>query len=307
MDLDWTAVLPVFAIALREGTEAALVVGIVLACLTKAGQQSLYRWVYAGVAAGIAGSAAGGWLLNFLTAYLARIDRSDMLVWQELWKGGTSLVTIAMLSWMLIWMTTQAQGLRAQVIGEVDRALEQSSGWPIFGLVAIAIGREGLETALFTVSQAPSGGSSIVGVVGGLLTAMWLALLLFRWGIKINLRQFFQVMGVILLLIVAGLVVSTLQHLDLAAGYWSQLHPAQSICLSLDPAVCNLGQPVWDLHEFLPDRGFPGVFLKVLLGYRDRLYTLQLLAYVIFVATVGGLYFQSLHPKMSDQLKNQAQ
>ncbi len=305
--MDWTAALPVFAIALREGTEAALVVGIVLACLTKAGQQSLYRWVYVGVAVGIFLSAAGGWLLNFLTAYLARIDRSDTLVWQELWKGGTSLVTIGMLSWMLIWMTTQARGLRAQVVGEVDRALAQSSGWPILGLVLIAILREGLETALFTVSQTQPGWSTVGGVVGGLLTAALLALLLFRWGIKINLRQFFQVMGVILLLIVAGLVVSTLQHLDLAAGYWSQLHPAQSLCLSTDSAVCNLGQQVWDLHEILPDRGFPGVFLKVLLGYRDRLYTLQLLAYVTFMATVGGLYFQSLHPGKSDRLKNQAQ
>ncbi len=302
--MDWTAALPVFAIALREGTEAALVVGIVLACLTKAGQQSLYRWVWSGVLLGICLSAAGGWLLNFLTSYLAQLDRSDTLVWQELWKGGTSLVTIGMLSWMLIWMTTQAQGLRAQVVGEVDRALEQSSGWPILGLVSIAILREGLETALFTVSQTQPGWSTVGGVVGGLLTAALLALLLFRWGIKINLRQFFQVMGVILLLIVAGLVVSTLQHLDLAAGYWSQLHPAQSICLSRDVAVCNLGPQVWDLHEFLSDRGFPGVLLKVLLGYRDRLYVLQLLAYVTFMLTVGGLYFQSLHPGRLDRIKN---
>jgi high-affinity iron transporter len=302
--MDWTAALPVFAIALREGTEAALVVGIVLACLTKAGQQSLYRWVYAGVLVGVGLSAVGGGLLNFLTAYLAQIDRPDKLVWQELWKGGTSLITIAMLSWMLIWMTSQARGLRAQVVGEVDRALQQASGWPILGLVLIAILREGLETALFTVSQAPPGWSTAVGVSGGLLTAAVLALLLFRWGIKINLRQFFQVMGVILLLIVAGLVVSALQHLDLAAGYWSQLYPDQNICLSADPAVCNLGQLVWDWHEFLPDRGFPGVFLKVLLGYRDRLYTLQLLAYLIFMAAVGGLYFQSLNPGKFDQLRN---
>jgi high-affinity iron transporter len=299
--MDWTTALPVFAIALREGTEAALVVGIVLACLAKAGQQSLYRWVWAGVLLGICLSGIGGGLLTFLTDYLAQLDRPDTLVWQELWKGGTSLVTIGMLSWMLIWMTTQAQGLRAQVVGEVDRALQQASGWPILGLVSIAILREGLETALFTVSQAQSGWSSVAGVVGGLLTAALLALLLFRWGIKINLRQFFQVMGVILLLIVSGLVVSTLQHLDLAAGYWSQLHPAQSICLSAESAVCNLGQQVWDLHEFLPDRGFPGVFLKVLLGYRDRLYVLQLVAYMIFMVTVGGLYFQSLHPGKSDR------
>jgi high-affinity iron transporter len=299
--MDWTNALPVFAISLREGTEAALVVGIVLACLAKAGQQSLYRWVYAGVLAGIGLSVSGGLLLNALTVYLAQIDRPDIKIWQELWKGGTSLVTIAMLSWMLIWMTTQAQGLRSQVVGEVDRALLQSSGWPIFGLVSIAILREGLETALFTVSQAQPGWGTLGGVVGGLLTATLLALLLFRWGIKINLRRFFQVMGVILLLIVAGLVISMLQHLDLAALYWSQLYPAQGICLSTNLAVCNLGQQVWDLREILPDRGFPGVFLKVLLGYRDRLYTLPLFAYVAFLVTVGGLYFQSLNPAQSDQ------
>jgi high-affinity iron transporter len=304
--MDWTAALPVFAISLREGTEAALVVGIVWACLAKAGHQSLYRWVAAGVVVGMSLSAAGGWCLSLLTAYLAQRDRSDTLVWQELWKGGTSLLTIGMLSWMLIWMTTQAQGLRAQVVGEVERAVRQSSGWPIFWLVSIAILREGLETALFVVSQTQSAGSAIGGVVAGLTTAGVLALLLFRWGIKINLRQFFQVMGMILLLIVAGLVVSALQHLDLAAGYWSQLHPAQGICLSPDMAVCNLGPPVWDLHELLPDRGFPGVFLKVLLGYRDRLYILQLVAYLVFLATVGGLYFQSLNPAQPPQRQEQA-
>jgi high-affinity iron transporter len=297
--LDWTAAIPSFAIALREGTEAALVVGIVLACLAKAGQQSLYRWVYGGIVAGVGLSGLGGWLLVALTAQLAHSNRPEMPIWQELWKGSTSLLTIGMLSWMLIWMTAQAKGLRAQVSDEVNRALLQTSGWPIFSLVLVAIGREGLETALFTVSQAQQGWGTVSGVVGGLLTAVLLAWLLFRWGIKINLRQFFQVMGVILLLIVAGLVVSALQHLDLAAGYWTQLHPDRGICWAGNVPVCNLGEQVWDLHEMLPEQGVPGVFLKVLLGYRDRLYLVQLLAYIAFLSIVGGLYFQSLQPRLN--------
>jgi high-affinity iron transporter len=122
--------------------------------------------------------------------------------------------------------------------------------------------------------------------------------LLFKWGVKINIRLFFQVMGVLLLLIVAGLVVSALKHFDGAVASLAQINPQSDLCFyyerfSKEPS-CILGPRVWDTSNILPDRRFPGVVLKALFGYREKLYLVQAVAYVVFLLTVGGLYFRSL-------------
>jgi high-affinity iron transporter len=122
--------------------------------------------------------------------------------------------------------------------------------------------------------------------------------LLFRWGVKINLRRFFQVMGVLLLLIVSGLVISALKEFEVAASTLSTLDPRWAgLCVAHTASTsssCLLGPLVWDGSGFLPDRQFPGILLKTLLGYRDHLYLVQVLAYGLFLTIMGGLYFRSL-------------
>ncbi|MEG4865971.1 MULTISPECIES: FTR1 family iron permease [unclassified Microcoleus] len=296
--------VPTFVITLREGVEAALVVGIVLACLKKAEQSNLNAWVYAGVAAGIAASGLVGVLFNGLLAALSTSNQPYAPVIKQLLEGVLGVVAIAMLSWMLIWMTQQARFLKAEVEGAVTAALRENTqaGWGVFGLIFIAVLREGFETVLFVSAQFQQGLSPALGALGGLTGATIIGALLFKWGVKIDIRLFFKFMGILLLLIVAGLAVSALKHFDQAAAILSQMDSKYAgICVFYDRTAalhsCILGPMVWNAAGVLPDRQFPGVILKALFGYRDRIYLLQAIGYTIFLATIGALYFQKLDSK----------
>ncbi|MGF1571027.1 MAG: FTR1 family protein [Nodosilinea sp.] len=302
--MDFTAALPTFFITLREGVEAALVVGIVLACLTKANRQSLNTWVYLGIAAGLVGSVMLGVALGAGLQQLQQVLPNAQTVVKPLLNVLFGAIAILLLSWMLLWMTRQARGLKGEIEGTVQAALadNQTASWSVFSLVCIAVLQEGFETVLFIFTSVDPSPAAIAGAGAGLLGATLIGLSLFRWGIRINLKQFFQVMGVLLLVIVGGLVVSVFKNLDAALAGISQLSPSQTnLCFS--QTSCILGPLVWDGSGILPDRQFPGVFLKVLLGYRDHLYLVQLLAYITFWATVGRRYFRSLNPPVASSGK----
>lgn len=295
--MDLSAALPTFAIALREGVEAALVVGIVLACLKKANASRLNSWVYAGVGAGIAASALVGVLFSWLMQTLRNSSHPYAPVLEPVLGGVFCAVAIAMLSWMLIWMTQQAKSLKAEVEGAVSAALQQDTagaGWGVFGLIFIAVLREGFETVLFVVAKFQQGLMPAFGSVAGIAVAAGIGALLFKWGVKINIRLFFQVMGVFLLLIVSGLVISALKNFDAAGRVLAQLNPQfADFCFAGSPS-CFLGPMVWDTTGILPDNQFPGIVFKSLFGYRSKLYLAQAVGYVLFLVTAGTLYFQSL-------------
>jgi high-affinity iron transporter len=294
--LDLTPALPTFVVTLREGVEAALVVGIVLAYLQKAGQSWLNRWVYAGIAVGIAASILVGVVFSGLLVALETSDRASAPVIKQFLEGGFGVVAIGLLSWMLIWMTQQARSMKAEIEGAMDSALRQGNGagWGIFGLITIAVLREGFETVVFIAAQIQQGWVPAIGALAGLVGATGIGFLLFQFGVKINLRQFFQVMGVLLLLIVSGLVVSALRHFDQAVFLLSQLNPDfAALCPNLSGS-CLLGPMVWDLSQTLPDRQFPGILFKAFFGYTQRLYLVQAIGYMAFLLTVGGIYLHSI-------------
>ncbi|MGP1383815.1 MAG: FTR1 family iron permease [Thainema sp.] len=302
--MDITAALPTFVITLREGVEAALVVGIVMAYLKQADRTSLNRWVFGGIGVGLLVSVLVGVGFNRLMAWLQASDQPYATVVEPLLETTFGIVAIALLSWMLVWMTQQAKGLKAEVQGAVDEALEQSggAGWAIFTLILIAVLREGFETVVFISAQFQDGWTPVVGAIAGLLGAVLIGILLFRLGVRINLKQFFQGMGVLLLLIVAGLVIGSLHHLDETVLALAQIAPDRVPFCSPGHESCLLGIQLWDLSGILPDRTFPGVLLKALLGYRDHLYAVQAVAYLVFLTSVGGMYLRSL----SDNLPSEA-
>jgi len=307
--MDLTAALPTFVVTLREGFEAALVVGIVLACLKAAHQTQLNRWVYQGIGGGIVASVMVGFLLAGL---LQGIDAHQSVytpIIKEFLAGIFGLVAIAMLSWMLIWMTQQAKSVKLEVEGAIQTAIAQNNhaGKGIFLLVFVAVLREGFESVLFIITRFQQGLIlPSLGAIAGLLVAAILGLLVFKWGVKINIRLFFQVMGVFLLLIVGGLVIGMLKHFDAALLQLSTIDLRfQGWCLG-SRGSCLLGPLVWDASGVLSDREFPGILLKSLFGYRQTLYLGQAIAYVLFLALVGGTYFQSLttvvqNPKLKVQ------
>jgi high-affinity iron transporter len=307
--MDFSAALPTFVVTLREGFEAALVVGIVLAFLQKAQQTSLYRWVYLGIGGGILASTLVGLFLGGLLQGLESTQGMYTPVVKEFLAGIFTLVAIAMLSWMLIWMTLQAKSVKSEVQGSISNALAENNNArrAIFLLIFMAVLREGFETVLFIIAKFQEGWQlPAIGAISGLTTAAALGFLLFRWGVKINIRQFFQIMGIFLLLIVGGLVVSALKDFDAAIAMLSQLDLGYSNLCFDSGASCILGPQVWDASQVLPDKEFPGIILKSLFGYRQTLYLAQAIAYVGFLVIVGGIYFQSLTGRSLLGNKNKA-
>ncbi|MDX2244734.1 MAG: FTR1 family protein [Leptolyngbyaceae cyanobacterium bins.302] len=293
--MDFSSLLPTFVITLREGVEAALVVGIVLACLQRAKQTRLNPWVYGGVVAGIAVSA----LIGLLFGWIIRLLGSASPVAEPLLEAIFSLIAIVLLSWMLLWMTQQARFMKAQVEGSVSDALKTGAAWGIFWLVFIAVLREGFETVVFILAKFDQGLIPTLGALAGLGVAAAIGVLLFKWGIKLNLRLFFKWMGVLLLLVVAGLVVLTLEHLDtVMATLASQNRASESLCVYYEHFTkihsCILGPKIWDFSRVLPDDRFPGAILNALFGYTQRLYQVQAIAYILFLGIIGSIYFQSL-------------
>lgn len=300
MAIDFSSALPTFVITLREGVEATLVVGIVLAYLKKAKQTQLNPWVYGGVGAGILSSALVGVLFSLLIKGLGEANQQYAPVIEPLLETSFSVIAIVLLSWMLIWMTQQAKGMKSQVEGAIGTALKDNqAGWGIFGLIFFAVLREGFETVLFIAAKFQQGIIPAIGAFSGLAVAILIGVLLFKWGIKINIRLFFQVMGVFLLLIVGGLVISALGHLDTAVATVAQMsRKSEHLCFYYErftkEHACLLGPMVWNTAKALPDDKFPGMVLHALFGYTDRLYLVQALGYGLFLLTVGGIYFQSL-------------
>ena len=299
--MDFSSAIPTFVITLREGVEAALVVGIVLACLKKSKQAHLSIWVYAAVAAGIAASGIVGVLLSQVAQSLSQSQNPYAATLELFLESIFGLVAIIMLSWMLIWMTKQARFMKAQVEGAIQQAMTTNAGWGVFTLVFVAILREGFETVLFIVAKFQQGLIPSLGSAAGLTVAAGIGALMFKWGVKINIRRFFQVMGVLLLMIVSGLVVSSLGHFDTAIATLAQSdRQSAGMCMFYEKFTkvhsCNLGGLVWNATKVLPEDKFPGLLLSALFGYTDKLYLAQALAYVAFLGSIGGMYFRSLNP-----------
>ncbi len=300
--MDFSAAIPTFVITLREGVEATLVAGIVLAILAKANQQQLIKWVYLG--------AIGGVLISSILGAIAQalIGGFNGQVYY-LAKGIFSVAAIAMLSWMLVWMTQQARLLKQTIETNVGHALsnEQKAGWSIFTLVAVAVLREGAEIVLFiagsfTPDSTQAGiaqYSPALGCILGILTSILIGVAIFKCGAKLNIRLFFQILGTVLLLIVSGLVITALSAFDLANTIDKAINPATGSYEFLNPpqkiiSWFGLGRQVTDTAAVLPQGRFPGVVLSTMFGYSDKLYAVQVVSYFVFLFTAGTIYFQTL-------------
>jgi high-affinity iron transporter len=277
--MDFSSAIPTFVITLREGVEAALVIGIVLAYLKKAKQQHLNPWVWGGVGIGLIASAVIGLLFGWLVQGLGDASLQYGPVIEPLMEGVFSMLAIAMLSWMLVWMTRNARFLKQDIEGAIGVALnrEMSAGWGVFSLIFFAVVREGFETVLFVIGKFQQGLVPAIGALSGIAIAAGIGGLIFKWGIRLNIRKFFMVMGILLLLIVSGLVISALGQFDTAAHALAQLdRKSQSLCFFYERFAkpqdrdCILGPMVWNFSKVLPQDQFPGILLSALFGYSDR-------------------------------------
>ncbi len=300
--MDFSAAIPTFIITLREGVEATLVAGIVLAILAKANQRQLIKWVYLG--------AIGGILVSSIVGAIAQavIGGFSGHVYY-LAKGIFSIAAIVMLSWMLVWMTQQARTLKQDIETNVGKALQNDNqaAWSVFTLVAVAVLREGAEIVLFIAGSfnpdATQSGiaqySPALGCILGILTSGLIGVAIFKCGAKINIRLFFQILGSVLILIVSGLIITALSALDLANTIDTAINPTTGAYEFLNPPQkivpwFALGEQVTNTTAVLPQGQFPGILLATMFGYSDKLYAVQVVAYLLFLVTATTVYFQSL-------------
>ncbi len=194
-----------YLIGLREGLEAALVVSILVAYLVKSGRPELLRRIWAGVALAITVSLAFGAALTFG-------QRGLTFEAQELIGGTLSIIAVGFVTWMIFWMARAARGLGAQLRGQVDAAAE-AGGASLVLVAMLAVGREGLETALFlwaaTKAAAGDGVAAwqpLAGAALGLTTAVLLGWAIYRGALRLNLTAFFTWTGAFLIIVAAGVL-----------------------------------------------------------------------------------------------------
>jgi high-affinity iron transporter len=253
---------------LREGVEAALIVGIIASYLVKIGRADRLPSVWLGVVGAIAASAAIG-ILAF--ALLGSLQGTA----EKLFAGSASLLAVVILTYMLFWMRKQAVTLGADLRSGVDRAVASTSVLGLSLLAFTAVIREGIETALFLLGQTTAAAdqalSVVVGAFIGLLIAAGIGVLIFRVGMRLNLSAFFNVTGAALVVIASGL---------LSYG----VH--EFIELGLLPALIN---PVYDISAILPHKEGIGQFLRAIVGYSSTPELTTLLAQGAYL--VFGLFF----------------
>lgn len=257
--------LTTFFIMLREGLEASLVVGIVLAYLKQVGSLRHAKYVWAGVGAAVVVSLA---VLGVLGAAGAEFEGAT----EEIFEGSTMLLAAAVLTWMVFWMMRQSRLLKGELQRGVDRALEHGAGWGLLLLAFFAVVREGVEAALLlqAAAFAATGQSTLLGAIVGLGIAMATGVLIYAFGVSIDLRLFFRVTSVILLLFAAGLV-SHAAHEFAEAGLLSE------------------GQELWNTSGILPQGSGLGALLRALFGYTDSPSLLEVGSYIAYLVVVGIL------------------
>jgi high-affinity iron transporter len=253
-----------FLLALREGLEAALIIGIVLGALRKLQRNDLATTVWAGVGSAIFVSFAAG-----IGLYAIGVELDGQA--EQIFEGLTMLLAAGVLTWMIFWMNRQSRSIKSDLEQGVNRTLLATDKRGLFWLAFLAVVREGIELALFLTAAtfASSTVSTVVGALLGLGTAVLLGWILFATTVRLDLRRFFQITGILLILFAAGLVAHGVHEL-VEAG--------------LLPALID---PVWGINTLIPETSFVGMILKTLFGYNANPTLMEMLAYFGYLIAVG--------------------
>ena len=260
-------------VTLREGLEAALIVGIILAYLRRTGNRASFRQVWAGVAAALVVSAGLGGVLFFTVGELG--GRTE-----QLFEGITMLTAVAVLTWMIFWMRRQSLHLRGELEAKVGSAVAAGSALGLALVAFISVVREGWETALFlfAVGETSSPTSTAVGGTLGLVVAVAIGVAFYRGSRRIDLRRFFRGTGLLLIVFAAGL----------AAHGTHELQEAGVL-----PATV---ERVWSTGHIVSDGSTAGKFLSSLFGYASEPTLLQIAVWGLFMAVVLRAFLRPARP-----------
>jgi high-affinity iron transporter len=268
---------PSLLITLREGLEAGLIVVIVLTYLKGIGQRAYWKNAWLGTLAAVAVSVGVGAVIFAVAGeFEGRAER--------VFEGLAMLTAVVVLSWMIIWMKSQAVHIRGELQARIDAALVGGSALALALIPFVAVLREGIETAIFMFAavQTATPFESTLGASVGLALAVAMCYVMYRGGRRLNLRLFFNATGVMLILFAAGLLARGIHELQEA-----QLAPV-------------LVEHVWDINGFLSDGSGLGLWLKGIFGYDGSPALLEVIAYPLYLA-VAFRYFLSARPAPAER------
>lgn len=260
-----------YLIGLREGLEAGLIVGILIAYLGKIGRRDLYGRLWAGIALAVAVSLGVGALLTW-GPYALTFQA------QEILGGVLSLVAVAMVTWMIFWMGTHGAGLSKELRSQVDAAVDRS-WFAIVLLGALSVGREGIETALFVWANVSGGSDPVLGTLGavlGILTAVGISWGISKGLVRINLSVFFTWTGLFLILVAAGVLsygIGDLQEASVIPGWGTHAYSLIGVVPPGSPIDTVLG----GIFNFTPEPTWA-----------------QVIGWVLYVAVTTTLYLRML-------------
>ena len=262
-----------FLIMLREGLEAALIVGIIASYLRQTGRAQWLPAIWVGVLLAVALSLLAG-------AAVLLAGREFPQKTQELFEAIVGLVAVGVLSYMVLWMRRAARSLKAELHAGIDAALDASRGqggaWALIGMAFFAVAREGLESVFFLLAifQQSPGPAAPLGALAGIAVAVALGLGIYWGGVRLNLHKFFRYTGIFILFVAAGLMAGVVRNLH-EAGVWNWLQA-----------------PVWDLSRTLPNASVTGTVLSGLLGYHESPTWGEALAWLLYLVPALALFLQ---------------
>src|SRR3954467_2806633 len=257
------AFLASYLIGLREGLEMVLVVSILVAYLVKTGRRKQLLPVWLGVAAAVALSLTFGWVLTYVSSTVLYGPQ------HELFDAITSVVAVALVTWMIFWMRRTARRLSGELRGHLDSAIGMGVG-AVVGIAFLAIVREGLETTLlfFASAQGATTSAPLVGIACGVATAVVIGFLLYVGAVKINLSKFFTISGVLLIFVAAGI-------------FKYGIHDFQEAGV-----LPVLSTPAFDISGWLDPNAWYGAVVAGLFNITPQPSVLEMVAYVVYLVPI---------------------
>ncbi|MHA6780284.1 iron uptake transporter permease EfeU [Pseudonocardia saturnea] len=254
-------------IGLREGLEAALVVSILIAFLVRTDRRAALPKVWLGV--GIAVAVSVG-----VTLVLTLTQQALTFEAQETFGGLLSIVAVGFVTWMIFWMRKVGHSISAELRGKMENALAMGSG-AVVVMAALAVGREGLETAVFFFAAARAAGETtepLIGFLSGIAIAIVIAYLIYRGAVTLNMGRFFSVTGVLLIFVAAGILAYGVHDLQEAG---------------ILPGLDTLA---FDVSAAVPPDSWYGVLLKGIFNFSPQTTVLEAIVWVAYVAVVLTLF-----------------
>lgn len=279
-----------FLIGLREGLEAALIVGILLAYVRKRGREDARQKIWWGVAIAVIGSLILGAVFTFGRTKLS-------FEAQEVIGGTMSLIAVAMVTWMVFWMMRIGAGLKRELEADADAAL-MSGAWAVFWIAFVSVAREGIETTLMLWGWAGDP-VALLGALGGILVAVALGYGLYRGALRINLGTFFNWSGAFLIIVAAGILaygIHDLQEAAILPGPFSgepiaPTHPRTGEVLTGFAAYPFWGAAypfgwAFNVEHIIDPAGAVAAFLKGIVGFIPQMTWLEVTGWAFYIGIV---------------------